>query len=277
VKVTSFDGGCGATVSGIQLSNLSEHDLQGIRKAFADYGLLFFRDQDLSPAKHLEFANRFGDIVLNKIFKPVPNNPKIVEVRKEAHQKTNIGGGWHTDHSYDDIPALGSILVARELPKSGGDTHFSNMYAAYDALSDGLKKTLSGLRASHSNSHLYGEGGYYSGTDMADQLSGHDHVSSAVHPVIIEHPESGKKALYVNPGHTIQFEGWSFDESRALLEHLYKHASQPQFVSEFNWLPGSVTLWDNRCTWHFAQNDYDGEARLMHRITLAGSQLKAGQ
>lgn len=276
MKISPYSVGCGALVSDVQLAQLTDSQLAGLREAFTEYGLLFFRDQDLNPEEHLEFANRFGNIVLNKFFKPVQDFPQIAEVRKEKTQETNIGGGWHTDHSYDDIPAMGSILVARDLPEKGGDTLFANLYAAYDALSPGLKKALQSMRAVHSNKHLYGEDGYYRNTDLAEQLGGMDQVGEAIHPAVITHPESGRKALYVNPGHTIGFEGWTIEQSKTLLDSLYAHVDHPEFTCQFNWLPGSVTFWDNRCTWHFAQNDYPGEFRLMHRITLGGSPLQAG-
>ena len=215
----------------------------------------------------------FGDIVLNKFFKPSDAHPDIAEVRKAKDQKMNIGGGWHTDHSYDEEPALGSILVARTLPDGGGDTRFANLAAAYDALSDGLKRTLEGLHAIHSNRHIYGKGGYYRKTDLAQTLGGMDRVGDAIHPAVISHPASGRKILYVNPGHTIGFENWTREESFALLNYLYDHVDQPEFTCQFNWLPGSVAFWDNRTTWHFANNDYQGQERLMHRITLAGSAL----
>ncbi|MDE0876959.1 MAG: TauD/TfdA family dioxygenase [Porticoccaceae bacterium] len=275
MKITAFSEGCGAVVTDLQLANLTNDALVELRGVFAEYGLLFFRNQDLTPDQHLEFSERFGRIVINKFFKPTTEFPQIAEVRKEKTQQTNIGGGWHTDHSYDAIPAMGSILVARTLPKTGGDTQFANLAAAYDALSEDLKKRIENLRAVHSNTHLYGENGLYRLTDLSEQLGGMDRVGDATHPVVIIHPESGRKVLYVNPGHTIQFEGWDFTTSRALLDELYKHVVQPQFTCSFNWLPGSVTFWDNRCTWHQANNDYQGQARLMHRITLAGSALTA--
>jgi len=275
MNVTAFSENCGAVVSDLQLATMSNHELLELRESFANYGLLFFRDQELTPDQHLEFANRFGSIVINKFFKTTDDFPQIAEVRKEKTQQTNIGGGWHTDHSYDDIPAMGSILVARTVPEIGGDTQFANLAAAYDALPAELKKRIENLRALHSNTHLYGENGLYRLTDLSEHLGGMDRVGDATHPVVIIHPESGRKILYVNPGHTIQIEGWDFTESRALLDELYAHVIQPQFTCSFNWLPGSVTFWDNRCTWHQANNDYQGHARLMHRITLAGSILTA--
>ena len=274
MQVSPFES-CGAIVSDLQLANMTDTELTELRAAFSQHGVLFFRDQKLPPNEHLRFARRFGEIVVNKFFKTTILDPEIAEVRKERTQQTNIGGGWHTDHSYDAEPALGSILVARTLPETGGNTHFSDLAAAYDALPESLKKRVDGLRAVHSNTHLYGENGLYRLTDLADQLGGMDRVGDATHPVVICHPESGRKVLYVNPGHTIQFEDWDFDESRSLLDELYAHVNQPQFTSNFNWLPGSVTFWDNRCTWHMADNDYQGQMRLMHRITLAGTGLAA--
>ena len=275
MNVTAFSENCGAVVSDLQLATMSNHELLELRALFAKYGLLFFRDQDLTPDQHLKFANRFGRIVINKFFKTTDDFPQIAEVRKETTQQTNIGGGWHTDHSYDDIPAMGSILVARRVPEIGGNTQFANLAAAYDALPTELKQRIANLRAVHSNTHLYGENGLYRLTDLSEQLGGMDRVGDATHPVVIIHPESGRRVLYVNPGHTIQIEGWDFTESRTLLDELYAHVIQPQFTCSFNWLPGSVTFWDNRCTWHLANNDYQGHARLMHRITLAGSVLTA--
>jgi len=273
MRILPFSPGCGVEVSGIQLATVDDTQLQGLRRAFIEHGLLFFRDQELAPEDHLTFARRFGEVVVNKFFQPVAGFPEIAEVRKEKTQETNIGGGWHTDHSYDIEPAMGSLLVARTLPVTGGDTWFANLAAAYDALPARLKTSLASLRAVHSNVHIYGKDGYYRGTDIADQLGGVDSVGEAVHPVVIKHPESGRKVLYVNPGHTIGIEGWSKAASDALLEELYALVEQPQFTCKFNWLPGSVAFWDNRSTWHFAQNDYQGAARLMHRITLAGSPL----
>ena len=200
MKTKTFSIGCGAEVTGIQLASLSEAQLKNLRGAFAEYGLLFFREQQLSPEDHLAFANRFGEIVLNKFFTPVAGYPGVAEVRKGKNQQTNIGGGWHTDHSYDVEPALGSILVARALPASGGDTWFANLYAAYDALPPGLKKTLEALRAVHSNVHIYGKDGYYRSTDMAGQLGGEDSVGQTVHPVVIKHPQMRPQSALRQPG-----------------------------------------------------------------------------
>ncbi|WP_444890382.1 TauD/TfdA dioxygenase family protein [Microbulbifer sp. DLAB2-AA] len=275
MHISQFSTGCGALVEGIQLANLSSTELSDLRQAFADHGVLFFRNQSLSPEEHLTFARRWGEIVINKFFTHTQEYPGIAEVRKEKDQETNVGGGWHTDHSYDQEPALGSILVARELPKSGGDTHFANLQKAYESLSNGLKQTLETLRAVHSNVHVYGEDGYYKSTDLSSQLGGVNEVGEAIHPVVIQHPDNGRKILYVNPGFTLRFEGWTPEESRPLLNFLFAHVLTNGYTCRFNWEPGSVAFWDNRSTWHSAENDYQGQFRLMHRITLAGRALEA--
>jgi taurine dioxygenase len=270
MKIVPFTQNCGVVIEDVNLASLSTEEVSQIRQAFAEHGLVFFRDQTLSPKQHVDFANKIGDIVQSQVFKHLPGHPEIAVVSKEKDQETNIGGGWHTDHSYDEVPAMASILVARTLPSSGGATRFANMYKAYDDLSDGLKATLANLEAWHGNDHLYGEGGYFSATDLADKLADNITVSTAKHPVIITHPDSHKKALYVNKGHTLGIDGWHKDEAFALLNYLYEHGSKDQYTCEFNWLPGSVAMWDNRSTWHFANNDYQGEERVLHRITIAG-------
>jgi taurine dioxygenase len=248
--------------------------LAEIRHAFGEYGVIFFRDQQLTPEQHLAFARCFGGIDINRFFSTVPGYPMIAEVRKEPEQRRNIGNGWHTDHSYDVAPALGSMLYAREVPKTGGDTLFASMYAAYDALSDGLKTTLDGLKARHSSRHVFGATADARRGDLRGRIGNPELATQdAVHPVIIRHPETGRKALYVNPGFTLGFDGWTEEESRPLLDYLYRHAVRPEFTCRFHWREGSLALWDNRSTWHFAVNDYHGERRLLHRITIEGVPL----
>ena len=264
----------GAEILGVDLSQpLSAEETGDLRAALNEYGVIFFRDQELTPEQHIAFAERFAPINVNRFFKSVPDYPQIAEVRKDPQQTTNIGGGWHTDHSYDLAPALGSILLAREVPEQGGDTMFASMHHAYEALSDGLKRTLEGLRAVHSSRHVFGAGSRY-GKDTAGRIGNEELATQdAVHPVVLRHPETGRKTLYVNAAFTTRFEGWTENESRPLLNYLYAHAAQPQFHTRFQWRKGSIAFWDNRATWHFAINDYHGERRLMHRITLDGVPL----
>ena len=274
IEVTPTSGALGAVISGIDLAGpLNDDAVVEIRAALNEHGVIFFRDQKLSPERHIAFAEHFGTININRFFKAAPGYPQIAEVRKEPEQKTNIGGGWHTDHSYDQIPALGSVLLAREVPSRGGDTLFASMALAYDALSPGLKTTLETLRAVHSSRHVFGAKSQ-SAADRAGRLANAELATQdAVHPVVIRHPETGRKTLYVNEGFTTHIEGWTAAESKPFLDMLYAHAQRPEFQYRFQWLDGSMAFWDNRATWHYAANDYQGERRLMHRITIDGCAL----
>jgi len=263
---------CGAEVLGVDLNTMSDIEFAAVKKAYADYGIIFFRDQNLTEDQHIAFAKKFGEIDVNKFFPHIDGYREIAKVGKEKEQKTNIGGGWHTDHSYDQIPAMGSILVARILPPSGGDTLFANMYAAYDTLDDETKAAIANLRAVHSNSHVFGSKAYYNNEERTE-FANDEAVGEAIHPVVITHPLSGKKALYVNPGFVLRFEDQTMQESQPLLHKLFAHAMNARFHTRFQWKPGSIAFWDNRATWHYALNDYHGHERLMHRITIAGCAL----
>lgn len=272
-------GGVGAFVDNIDLAlGMTDAARDRLRETLGEYGVLFFRDQTLTPDQHITLAERFGTINVNRFFGAVENHPMIAEVRKEPDQQANIGGGWHTDHSYDEEPAMGSILLARETPQTGGDTLFASMYMAYESLSDGLKQTLDGLKAVHSSRHVFGANSRYKqeGADLSDRFGNEAAATQdSVHPVVISHPISGRKALYVNPGFTLRFDGWTDAESAPLLQMLYAHAARPEHTYRFQWAPGSIAFWDNRATWHYALNDYHGSRRLMHRITVEGGKLAA--
>ena len=274
IKLIPTSGSIGVEIHNVDLSKeLSESTFSEIRETFIDHGLIFFRDQDLSPEDHLRFAKLWGEININRFFARVEGYEQIAEVRKEQDQEMNIGGSWHTDHSYDQIPAMGSILLAKKTPKVGGDTLFANMYKAYETLSEGMKVTLERMKACHSSQHVFGtEAGY---AEASSNRIGNPELATqnAVHPVIITHPESKRKALYVNPEFTVNFEGWTNEESKPLLDFLSKHSTRMENTTRFHWQPGSIAFWDNRCTWHYALNDYPGEGRLMHRITVEGSAL----
>ena len=271
IDVRPLGPAVGAEISGLDLAEpLAPPALATVKDALAEHGVVFFRNLSLTENQHIALARQFGEINVNRFFGHAEGYPEIALVVKEPNQTKNIGGGWHTDHSYDEIPALGSMLYAREIPPRGGDTLFASMYAAYDALSDGLKRTLDGLRGVHSSRHVFG----VKRGDLEGRIGNYDAATQdATHPVVITHPESGKKALYVNPGFTVGFDGWTADESRPLLEYLYKHAARPEFTYRFQWREGSLAFWDNRATWHYALNDYQGERRLLHRITIDGCSL----
>ncbi len=265
----------GAEILGADLRTASDAD--AVQKAFADYGLVVVRNQSLTPDDHLAFARRFGPIDVNRFFRPVAGHPELAEVLKEPDQTEAIGEAWHTDHSYDQVPAMGSILHAIEVPPVGGDTAFASMHAAYLGLSETLQRFLKGLYAFHGSAHAFGaaavavteaaETGRYQNAQAATQ--------EARHPIIIKHPLSGKPCLYVNPAFTTRIDGLTKDESEAILTMLYRHAQKPEFQARVRWQAGDVTMWDNRATWHVAINDYYGHRRLMHRATVQGVALTA--
>jgi taurine dioxygenase len=271
--------GVGAEITGIDLKNLTEAEFDAIRQAYADHGVIFFRDQDLTEDDHIAFAERWAPINVNRFFAAHPDYPQIAMVAKEKEQKDNIGGGWHTDHSYDVEPAMGSILVARVLPESGGDTMFASMYRAYETLDEATRKEIENLRAVHSAKHVFGSGEntYYKTTDAGGNRIGNaaaaDVLTDVTHPVVITHPLSGKKALYVNPAFTVGIAGMDEEAAKELLARLFAHAMDKGNAYRFQWQPGSVAFWDNRSTWHWALNDYHGHRRIMHRITLDGCAL----
>lgn len=269
--------GCGATVHDIDLARADDRDIATVRQALFDHGMLVFRDQTLTPDQHIALAERIAPIDVNRFFPADPAYPVIAKVEKTEQQTTNIGGGWHTDHSYDIEPAMGSILVARDLPPSGGDTLFADMCAAWATLPDALKAQVRDLRAVHASEHVFGEKGVYAQTDQPALARGGIETPETTHPVVIRHPGSGKPVLYVNPSFTVRFDGRTREESMPLLMALYAHAMSQEHVHTLVWKPGTVAMWDNRATWHFAKNDYHGHYRLMHRITLAGCALEAAQ
>ena len=281
ISIRPSGGGVGAFVEGLKLSQHLSDSIAGmLRSALGEHGVLFFRDQDLTPDQHIAFAKTFGPININRFFTAVKGYPQIAEVRKEPDEQSNIGNRWHSDHSYDAVPALGSVLLARETPQEGGDTLFASMFRAYDTLSNGLKKTVEQLRAVHSSRHVFGRNNaeyYKDRPGLAERFSNADAaIQDSIHPLVICHPISNRKALYVNPSFTVGIEGWNDEESAPLLNMLYRHVARPEHTYRYHWAPGSIAFWDNRATWHYAVNDYHGSRRLMHRITIEGVPLELG-
>lgn len=273
MQIRPMSAHVGVEFTDLDITTADDATFDQVRRAVAESGVVVLRDQQLSPEQHIALAKRWGGIDVNNYFPSNTAYPEIAEVRKAETQMVNIGGGWHTDHSYDQVPAMGSILVARELPPVGGDTLFASMGAAWDALSEGMKATLRTMRAVHSADHIYGHDGIYSQTDQAADLKGHELKTRAVHPVAIRHPVTGRECLYVNGAFTLHFEGWTREESLPLLNYLYEVAQREDWQCRLKWAPGSVAIWDNRSTWHYALNDYHGHRRVMHRITLTGEAL----
>ncbi len=274
MEIRPLTAGLGAEILGADIRSAA--DFQAIFEAFVRHSVIVIREQQISPDDHIAFARQFGPININRFFKPAEGYPEIATVSKEPDQKEAVGESWHTDHSYDDIPAMGSLLHAIEVPAVGGDTLFVSMAAAYDALSGPMKSFLSGLHGVHSSRHAFGQ----STTDSEAAQSGRLGnaalaVQDAHHPVVITHPLSGRKGLYINPGFTTHIDGLTKAESDAVLEMLYAHCKQPEFQCRVRWHTGDMTIWDNRATWHKAINDYHGHRRFMHRITVEGTPLSA--
>lgn len=265
-KIQKMAGNCGARLSGVRLSCASQSDLEEMRNALFEHGVITLPEQHLSPSEHIALAEFFGEIDVNRFFTPVLEYPMIAEVRTSAEQTQVVGGTWHTDHSYDPAPAMCSILSARELPPFGGDTHFASMTAACNALSPGLRDMLKTIRAWHSD-------GSFADSKVGLESKPEAFRDPVLHPVIVKHPETGKACVYVNGDFTTHFEGWTKEESASLLSYLYAFVTQPIFTARVIWEPGMVAIWDNRLVQHYATADYSGHTRLMHRITIKGVPL----
>ena len=270
IQVRRTAGGLGAEVHGVDLSRpMPAETLAELRRAWLENLVIFFRDQKLTFAQYMAFAQSMGRPVEYPFVKGLDGWPKIIEVKKLEHEKVNFGGVWHSDTAYLDEPPMASMLMAQEIPPYGGDTLFANQYLAWDALSDGMRRMLDGMKAVNSSARA----------DVSktreDRLKsdGRNDAPSrydAEHPVARTHPETGRKALFVNVAHTAKFAGMTEEESAPLLNYLFQHQVKPEFTCRFVWAPGSIALWDNRCAQHNPVNDYHGFKRLLHRITLAG-------
>jgi taurine dioxygenase len=274
ISVKPIAGALGAEVSGVDLSrSLPDATIGEIRRALLNHLVIFFHDQQLTPEQHLALGRRFGTLQVHDFVEAMAGYPEILEVRKEPKEKRNFGGGWHTDVSYLERPSLGSVLYALDVPEYGGDTLFANQYLAYEALSDGMKGLLEGLTAIHSASRPYGPAAErahsYGPTSMRFHFS--ERAQAEIeHPVVRTHVETCKKALYVNRTFTIRFRDMTEAESAPLLNYLCDHAVRPEFTCRFRWRPGAMAFWDNRCVQHNAINDYHGQRRVMHRVTIEG-------
>jgi taurine dioxygenase len=268
ISVEPISGALGAEITGPNLSQpLTPEVAAEIRCALLNHLVIFFPNQDLTPKEQLAFAQQFGSPIEYPQLKGLPECPLVTAVTKLEHERANFGGVWHSDTTYLEYPPAASMLYAVEIPPYGGDTLFANQYLAYETLSDGLKEMLNSLAAvnvstkpevSKTREHRLREAG--------DELK----AFVSKHPVVRTHPEIGRKALYVNNAHTLNFEGWTEQESLPLLNYLFDHQVKPEFTCRFRWSRGCLAFWDNRCTQHNPVNDYQRYRRVMHRVTLAG-------
>lgn len=273
IDVQPLTGALGAEIHGVQIRHLDDAGFAAVHRAFLEYGAIFFRDQDLDRQAQVDFARRFGELEVHPIVNGMDDHPEIIKVLKPAGEPATFGTGWHTDNSFFEQPSLGSVLHGVTIPPHGGDTLFANQYLAYERLSDGLKKTLDGMIAVHSAGPAYtsesAKEKYEGKTAITYRWS--DSVHAEVeHPVVRTHPESGRKALYVNPMFTQRFKGWTEAESAPLLKFLYDFCVKPEFCCRFRWTPNAVAVWDNRCVQHYAVDDYQEYERLMFRVTISG-------
>jgi taurine dioxygenase len=263
-------GALGAELHGVDLTQPLSADLQqDIRAALLQHQVIFFRDQDLVPEQFMRFAHVLGQPVEYPFVKGIEGFPCVIEVKKLEHERINFGGIWHSDTTYLQEPPMGSMLLAKEIPPYGGDTLFANQYMAWEALSDTMKSLLDGLQGISSSakadvSKTREDRIKTDGKESAPK----DYI--AHHPLVRTHPETGRKALYVNIAHTSGIVGMTDAESAPILNFLFQHQVKPEFTCRFVWQPHSLAVWDNRCTQHNPVNDYHGFRRVMHRITLAG-------
>jgi taurine dioxygenase len=273
MQITAQTASCGATIRGIDLAkDLSDQNLSAIRKAWLDYQVLGFPEQSLSIPDLERFALAIGPSGDDPYIRSIPGHAHVVQVKREANEKTPIfAETWHTDWSFLKQPPAGTALYGNVIPPVGGDTLFSNQYAAWDALPADLRKVLADRHGIHSARNGYSRQGLYGEKDKGRSMAiiYDDHaLKTQLHPIARVHPETGRTALFVSPGYTIGIEGLPEDESRDILLKLFAHQIAPEFIYRHHWSAGMLTLWDNRCLIHAATGGYEGHARLLHRITI---------
>ena len=271
MQIEPLAGALGAEVRGVDLRSLDDAGWREIKSAFLKYAVLAIRGQQLEPADLMQVGARFGEPCHYPFVTGLDGYPFIFEVVKEENETVNFGGNWHSDTTYLQQPPLATLLYAVETPTHGGDTLFSNTAAAYDALSEGMRAMVDKLVGVNSAS-LKVTGGRRKMHSTIGSMKVHDTENAdsyeAEHPVARTHPDTGRKALYVSRSHTIRFRDMSEEESRPLIDFLQAHQIRPEFTCRVRWSPGTLTVWDNRCTQHSAVNDYYGQRRRMRRLTV---------
>jgi taurine dioxygenase len=290
IEVSPIAGAIGAEIRGVDLTYpMDDPTFAALRQAFLDHLVIFLpQTKTLDPHQLKAFAGRFGSVDEAPFVHPIkmpsePGHPEVFNVVKESdHTSINVGGFWHADVTYRERPHLGAVLYAKDAPSYGGDTMFANQYLAYETLPDDMKQRLLAMRAIHSSAMPYGRGEARFGAvgsgrapseaDRAFAATGLDgpdaNVIETLHPVIRTHPDTGRKALYVNRAFTSRFDGMSMEDSLPLLDELWHHAARPEFTCRYRWTTNAVALWDNRVTQHYAINDYFGQRRHMQRIAI---------
>lgn len=297
ITIRPVAGAIGAEIHGVDLSQpMPDAVFEIVYQAFLDHMVIFFPGHSALQAEHLMgLMERFGEIDDEPFAGPfrLPNvdgNPRVFAFAKEATDAAlNLGGFWHTDVTCRERPHKAGLLYCAEAPSAGGDTMFANQYLAYETLSDGMKDLLSSLKAVHSSTmEAGGESARFASvgkghapkpedaqfSNLTYKSRANPSIQEAEHPVVRVHPETGRKHLYVNRGFTVRFSGMTAAESRPMLEYLWSHACRPEFTCRYQWQAHAVAIWDNRCTQHYAVNDYYGERRVMHRVAVHESMAK---
>ncbi len=267
-NIKPFAPNLGAVITNVDLSNdINDAELRGIRDAFHKYQVLFFQNQsEISPKNHIKLGRYFGDLHIHPAAPKMKNYPQIFEINTDKNSKIANGAeDFHSDVSCDIEPPLGTMLQLHIIPECGGDTMFANMYMAYEALSNPMQKFLSDLKASHESEHFY-RGRYKTESNGESKTE----YPSAIHPVIRTHPETGKKAIFVNKFFTTRIEGLEPQESKFILDFLFSHIEKTEFQIRYRWNKNDMAFWDNRCTIHKALWDYFPHERKGRRVTIKG-------
>lgn len=269
MKITRLAGAIGAEIAGIDLRRPLDADSAAwLRRVWLEHGVIVMRGQTLSSDQFLSFAAAVGQPVEYPFVKGLAGYPTIIEVKKLEHERVNFGGVWHSDTTYLARPPMATLLLAREVPPQGGDTLFASQTAAHDALSAGMQRLLAGLRCI--NTSAKADTSRTREDRIAEGGKEERRILEAEHPAVCVHPETGRRALFMNVAHTLRFADLTEEESAPLLQFLHAHQRKEEFTCRVRWEPGTLVMWDNRSTQHYPINDYHGYRRVMHRITLAG-------
>ena len=274
IEVRPIAGNIGAEIHNVDISaELTDSTIADIRKALLDHCVIFFRNQSLDVDRHKAFARRFGKIFIHPNFKGTQSDPEVVNINRTPGDTYIVGEDWHADTTMTPEPPMGAILYAIECPPYGGDTLFANQYMAYETLSDGMKKLIEPLKGIHTDRMVAGPAvakrNESRTTKPRTDADWRETISH--HPVVVTHPETGRKLLYVNHSYTVGFEGMTEAESKPLLNYLLDHGHRPEFTCRFRWEPGSVAFWDNRVCKHLAVHDAGPYKRMMRRIQICGT------
>jgi taurine dioxygenase len=271
LEIEPLSPAVGAVIRGVELASADEATVAAIRRVLLDHLVVFFEDQALNPEELMRLGQGFGDLFVHPNLRAVGKYPEVIAIRRESGDKSIVGAEWHTDTTCMEMPPMGAILHAEQVPPTGGDTLFANQYLAYEALSEGMQTMLGQLRAVHNDTRVAGPQVQLNAKrSTATREDDHWVKTETTHPVVRVHPETGRRGLFVNIAYTRRFEGMTEAESAPLLDYLFAHAVRPEFTCRFAWKPGSVAFWDNRCVKHLAVNDIVGHARVMKRVQITG-------